>query len=47
MCIAKTKQLISFAVTKKLICAFGFAYADCWFSHEVVQMCLVLLHYFD
>ena len=25
--------LISFAVTAKLICAFGFEYADCWFSH--------------
>ena len=31
--VAKTKALISFAVTAKLICAFGFAYADCWFSH--------------
>ena len=25
--------LISFVVTAKLICAFVFAYADCWFSH--------------
>ena len=31
--VAKTKALISFAVTAKLICSFGFAYADCWFSH--------------
>ena len=31
---AKTKALISFAVTAKLICVFVFAYADCWFSHE-------------
>ena len=31
--VAKTKALISFAVTAKLICVFGFAYADCWFSH--------------
>ena len=30
MYIAKTKALISFAV----ICAFVFAYVDCWFSHE-------------
>ena len=30
--------LISFAVTAKLICAFVFAYADCWFSHGVAQM---------
>ena len=26
--VAKTKALISFAVTAKLICAFGFAYAN-------------------
>ena len=32
--VAKTKALISFAVTAKLICVFVFAYADCWFSHE-------------
>ena len=25
--------LISFAVTAKLLCAFVFAYADCWFCH--------------
>ena len=32
----KTKALIiSFAVTSKLICAFVFAYAKCWFSHYV------------
>ena len=31
--MAKLKALISFAVTVKLICAFVFAYADCWFSH--------------
>ena len=35
--LAKTKMLISFAVTAKLICAFGFAYADCWFSHEAAH----------
>ena len=33
MRVAKTKVLISFAVTAKLICVFVFAYADCWFSH--------------
>ena len=33
ICVAKTKALISFAVTTKLICAFAFAYANCWFSH--------------
>ena len=31
MCVAKTKALISFAVTAKLISAFVFAYADCCF----------------
>ena len=36
--VAKTKALISFAVTAKLICAFVFAYADCWFSHVAAQM---------
>ena len=36
--IAKTKALISFAVTANLICAFGFAYEDCWFSHDAAQL---------
>ena len=35
--VAKTKTLISFAVTAKLICVFVFAYADCWVSHEVAH----------
>ena len=34
---AKTKALISFTVTAKLISAFVFA-THCWFFHEVVQM---------
>ena len=34
---AKTKVLISFAVTVKLICTFVFANADCWFSHAAAQ----------
>ena len=38
MRVAKTRVLISFTVTAKLICAFVFAYADCWFSHAVAQM---------
>ena len=29
--VAKTKALISFAVTAKLICVFVFVYSDCWF----------------
>ena len=36
--VAKTKALISFAVTAKLICAFVFAYADCWFSHGAANI---------
>ena len=39
----KTKVLISFAVTAKLICAFVFAYAKYWFPHEEAQMnCLMV-----
>ena len=37
MRVAKTKALISFAITAKLICVFVFAYADCWFSHVAAQ----------
>ena len=36
--VAKRKALINFAVTAKLICAFVFAYADCWFSHEAAHL---------
>ena len=35
--IAKTKALISFAVTAKLICVFVFAYAKIRFSHDAAQ----------
>ena len=35
---AKTKALVSFTVTAKLICVFVFAYADCWFSHAVAHI---------
>ena len=38
MHVAKTKAMISFAVTAQLICAFGFAYADCWFSDAAAQL---------
>ena len=31
--VAKSKALISFAVTAELVCPFVFAYADCWFSY--------------
>ena len=37
ICVAKTQALISFAVTAKLICAFGFAYTD-YFFHEAAQL---------
>ena len=33
ICVGKTKALISFAVTAKLICVFVFAYAKIQFSH--------------
>ena len=36
--VAKTKALISFAVTAKLICFFVFAYAKSRFSHNEAQM---------
>ena len=38
ICVAKTKVLISFAVTTKLVWAFVFAYADCWFSNAKAQL---------
>ena len=34
----KTKALISFTVTAKLICTFVFAYADRWFSHAASHL---------
>ena len=34
----KTKALISFAVTAKLICVFVFAYAKSRFSHNAAQV---------
>ena len=35
--VAKTKVLISFAVTAKLMCVFVFAYAKRWFSYDAAQ----------
>ena len=44
--VAKTKALISFAVTAKvtakLVCVFVFAYAKRWFSHDPAQMFLII-----
>ena len=36
--VAKTKALISFAVTAKLICVFVFAYAKSRFSHDAAHL---------
>ena len=36
--VAKTKALISFAVTAKLICVFVFAYAKSRFCHNEAQI---------
>ena len=40
--MAKTKALISFAVTAKLICVFVFAYAKSRFSRDAAQILLYL-----
>ena len=36
--VAKTKALISFAVTAKLICVFVFAYAKSRLSHDAAHV---------
>ena len=41
--VAKTKALISFVDTAKLICVFVFAYAKSQFSHNEAHMSLVVL----
>ena len=38
MCVAKTKVLISCAVTMQLICVFVFAYAKRRFSHDAAHL---------
>ena len=38
--VAKTKVLISFAVTAELICVFVFAYTKRRFSHDAAHMML-------
>ena len=43
--VAKTKALISFAVTAKLICVFVIAYANCWFSHAQAHLIVQLTVY--
>ena len=41
--VAKTKALISCAVTVQLICVFVFAYAYCWFYHAKAHLNFCLL----
>ena len=38
---AKSKALFSCAITAQLICVFGFAYTDCWFSGAAAQISFV------
>ena len=38
ICVAKTKALISLAVTAKLVCAFVFACVNCWFSDVAAHL---------
>ena len=38
--VAKTKALISFAVTAKLICVFVFAYAKSRISHDAAHIAI-------
>ena len=43
--VAKTKALIIFAVTVKLICLFVFVYAKSWFSHDAAQIIIATYYY--
>ena len=43
--VAKTKALISFAVTAKLICVFVFAYAKSRFSHDAAHIKVLVREY--
>ena len=42
--MAKTKALISCAVTAQLICVFVFAYANCCFSHAKAPILLQVFY---
>ena len=42
--LAKTKALISFAVTAKLIPVFVFAYTKSWFSHDMAQIIIIIIY---
>ena len=45
--VAKTKALISFTVTAKLICVFLFAYAKSRFSRDEAQLLAILYEKYD
>ena len=45
MYVAKTKAMISFAATAKLICVFVFAYAKSRFSHDAAHMTFQMRFY--
>ena len=42
--VANTNALVSNAVTAKLICAFVFAYAYCWFSDAAAHLVSISLY---
>ena len=44
ICVAKTKVLISCAITAQLICAFVFAYAKIRFSHDAAHIRSFVVH---
>ena len=44
MCVAKTKALISYAITAQLICVFVFAHTDFWFSGAKAQFYVNVLY---
>ena len=41
MRVAKTKALISCAITAQLFCVFVFAYAKSWFSHNEAKFSVI------
>ena len=46
ICVAKTKALISCAVTAQLICAFVFAWVRIRYSHDATHMIWMVYMYF-
>ena len=41
---SENKGVIIYAVTAKLVCAFVFAYENCWFSHAVAHIVFEQYH---